>query len=618
MLQQGNYGLILFEHETKDAAATKLLSEFLQDRGAIPFILLTEQADEKAVAEIIQAGAYDCMERSQLNGANLVRTIRCALSLHATQQQRQLAQDSLQKLSCAVEQSADIIFITDDQGVIEYVNPTFEKVTGYCREEVMGRTPGFLKSGQQAPAIYRELWETIRSGDVYRNIEVNRRKNGGLYYVDESIGPIRDAAGTITHFVSNGRDLTERLRVEAQLLQAQKMDAIGRLAGGVAHDFNNLLTIITSYSELALDSVVPGSANQSRIQEILSAARRAAELTRQLLAFSRQQPQALRVAELNPVVAAIIKTLHRLIGEDIDLIFAPGKDVGRIRLDPVQIEQILMNLAANSRDAMPQGGRLSIQTSDVQLDEQYAEHKKAIIPIGRYAVLTVTDTGSGIPADHLAHVFEPFYTTKPSGKGTGLGLATVYGIVKQNHGFVWVYSEPGIGTTLKIYFPCVQERLSPLEVPNLSLTDALRGNETVLLVEDEESLRRASAEFLGLRGYTVLEARDGLDALSVTKHHGSTIHLAVTDVVMPHMSGGQLAKELETTRPETRVLFVSGYAGQTVLDHKVVDVENNFLQKPFTLTQLAKKVRTVLDHNEVQPHLADATRNPYGTMAGSD
>ncbi len=619
MLLQENYRLVLFEHETKDAGATKLLADFLQGRGAIPFILLTEHADEKAIVEIIQAGAYDCVDRSQLNGANLVRTIRCALSLHSTQQHRQLAEDSLRKLSCAVEQSADIIFITNVGGTIEYVNPTFEQVTGYSREEAMGQTPGFLKSGQQAPAIYRELWETIRSGDVYRNIEVNRRKSGGLYYVDESISPIRDSAGTITHFVSNGRDLTERLRVEAQLLQAQKMDAIGRLAGGVAHDFNNLLTIITSYSELALDSVEPGSSTGSRLQEILSAARRAAELTRQLLAFSRQQPQALRVADLNLVVSTIVKTLHRLIGEDIELIFVAGEELGRMRLDPVQIEQILMNLAANSRDAMPQGGRLTIQTSNVRLDEQYAEQKKAVIPIGRYVVLTVTDTGSGIPADHLAHVFEPFYTTKPSGKGTGLGLATVYGIVKQNHGFVWIYSEPGIGTTLKIYFPCVRDRISSPEVPSPCLADALRGNETVLLVEDEEPLRRASAEFLGLRGYTVLQARDGLDALSVTKLHGSTIHLAVTDVVMPHMSGGQLAKELEIMRPETRVLFVSGYTGQTVLDHKV-DVENNFLQKPFTLTQLANKVRTVLDHRPpaLPTPIASRPQTTLGAMAGSD
>ena len=595
MLQQVPYGLVLFEHETADAAATKLLSEFLHTRGSVPFILLTERADEKAIAEIIQAGAYDCVERSQLNGANLVRTIRCALSLHSSQQQRQMAEQAVRKLSCAVEQSADTILVTNSDGIIEYVNPAFEALTGYSQQEVVGQTPNMLKSEQPAPVLYRELWETIRSGDIYRNILVNRKKNGDLYYVDESVTSIRDAEGHITHFVSNGRDLTGRLRVEAKLLQSQKMDAIGRLAGGVAHDFNNLLTIITSYSELALDSVVPGSSTQIRIQEILSAARRAADLTRQLLAFSRKQPQALRVAELNPVVAGIVKILHRLIGEDIELNFAPGEGLGRVRLDPVQIEQVLMNLAANSRDAMPQGGRFTIETSNVRLDEQYADRKRAVIPTGRYAILTITDTGTGIPAEHLPNVFEPFFTTKPLGQGTGLGLATVYGIVKQNHGFVWVYSEAGMGTIFKIYLPCVEDQPVTAAIAEQGVESVLRGTETVLLVEDEEPLRRAAAEFLRLRGYTVLEAHDGIHALSVSKDHNSAIHLAVTDVVMPHMSGGQLATELQTLRPETRLLFVSGYAGQTVVDHRVVDVENNFLQKPFTLKQLASKVRTVLD-----------------------
>ena len=619
MLRRSDYGLVLFEHETGDAAATKLLSEFLQTRGAMPFILLTEHADEKAVAEIIQAGAYDCMERSQLNGANLVRTIRCALSLHSTQLQRQMAEQSLRKLSCAVEQSADTIFIANSEGIIEYVNPAFETLTGYSRQEVTGKAQSILKTDLQAPVLYSELWETIRAGDVCRGIVVNRKKNGEVYYVDESISPIRDAEGRITHFVSNGRDYTERLRLEAQALQSQKMDAIGRLAGGIAHDFNNLLTIITSYSELALDSVISGSPTQARIQEILSAARRAADLTRQLLAFSRKQPQALRVAELNPVVGAIVKTLHRLIGEDIELIFVPGQGLGRVRLDPVQIEQILMNIAANSRDAMPQGGRCTIETSNVQLDEQYIDRKRAIIPTGRYAVLTITDTGTGIPADHLPHVFEPFYTTKPSGKGTGLGLATVYGIVKQNHGFVWAYSEPGMGTIFKIYLPCVPDQPSTLEPPDQGAERVLRGTETVLLVEDEEALRKAAAEFLSLRGYSVLQAKDGLDALSVAKNHGSTIHLAVTDVVMPHMSGGELAKELIRLRPETRVLFVSGYAGQTVLDHKVVDVENNFLQKPFTLRQLASKVRMVLEHNRNAVSIgADAIEHAYIATAGPE
>ncbi len=596
MLQRGSYGLVLFEHETGDAAATGMLAELLQAGRAIPFIVLTDHADEKAVAEIIQAGAWDCVEKSQLNGANLLRTIRCSLNLQAMQQQQKFAESSLRKLSRAVEQSADMIMITNSEGVIEYVNPAFEALTGYSLPEAVGQTPHFLTSGQQAPQLYRELWETISVDNVYHNILVNKKKNGELYYVDESISPIRDVNGQITHFVSNGRDLTKRLHLEAQLLQAQKMDAVGRLAGGVAHDFNNLLTIITSYSELALDAVIPGSSTQSRLQEILAAARRAAELTRQLLAFSRNQPQALRVAELNPVVGGIVKTLQRLIGEDIELRFVPGGGLGRIRLDPTQIEQILMNLGANARDSMPQGGRCTIETANVELDEAYVANKKAVIPTGRYAVLTISDTGTGISPDHLPHIFEPFYTTKPSGKGTGLGLATVYGIVKQNHGFVWAYSEVGMGTVFKVYFPCVADRVVAMEAPEANAEVQTRGSETILLVEDEESLRRATSEFLNLQGYTVLEAKDGLHAMSVANNHGPAIHLLVTDVVMPHVSGGQLAKEMERVRPETEILFISGYAGQTVLDHKVVDVDSNFLQKPYTLKQLAGKVRSVLDH----------------------
>jgi signal transduction histidine kinase/ActR/RegA family two-component response regulator len=451
-----------------------------------------------------------------------------------------------------------------------------------------------LKSGEQGPEVYQELWKTIQSGNVYRSIFVNRKKNGELYYVEESISPVRDASGAITHFISNGRDLTDRLRLEAQLLQVQKMDAIGRLAGGVAHDFNNLLTIIMSYAELAQDAVTAGTSLERKLQEILSAARRAAQLTRQLLAFSRKQPQALRVVELNDVIAEITQTLPRLIGEDIDLTFVPGAGLGRVKVDPVQIEQILMNLAANARDAMPQGGSLSIETSDVHLDEHYVHGKHAIIPTGHYALITVTDNGVGISPDHLPHIFEPFYTTKPSGQGTGLGLATVYGIVKQNRGFIWAYSEPGSGTVFRIYLPCVATRQRHPEAPDRLPEPAVGGSETLLLVEDEDAVRTATAEFLGLQGYTVLEAKDGLDALSVAKNYGSTIHLVVSDVVMPNMSGGQLAKQLESFRPETKVLFVSGYAGKTVFDHKVVDLETNFLQKPFTLRQLSAKIREAL------------------------
>jgi len=601
MLQRGTYDVVLFEHETGDADAVRLLGEFLHAGVSVPFVLLTEDADEQRVAEIIGAGEWNCLTRSQLDGATLIRTIRSTLALHSMQHGRQVAEESLRKLSRAVEQSADTVMVTDREGIIEYVNPAFETLTGYARDDVCGQTPRILKSGEQGPEVYQEVWKTILGGSAYRGIFVNRKKNGELYYVEESISPVRDAEGRITHFISNGRDLTERMRLEAQLLQAQKMDAIGHLAGGVAHDFNNLLTIITSYSELALDAAVADSGLQAKILEILRAARRAAELTRQLLAFSRKQPQALHVVDLNDVICGIARTLHRLIGEDIQFSFTPGTGLGRVRVDPVQIEQILMNLAANARDALPEGGHFHIETSDVLLDEEYVDRKQAVIPKGRYALITASDDGAGIPPEHLQHIFEPFYTTKPLGQGTGLGLATVYGIVKQHKGFVWAYSEPQMGTVFKIYLPGLAGPTHPDEGETGKTAEpAARGSETILLVEDESAVRRATAEFLGLQGYSVLQAQDGLDALSLLQDYGSTVHLLVTDVVMPNMSGGQLAKELKALRPETKILFVSGYAGKTVLDHKVYDAETSFLQKPYTLKQLSSKVRDALDHDVKQ------------------
>ncbi len=594
MLKKRAYELVLFEHEAGDAEAVQLVSEFVRAGVDVPFILLTEDANEQTVAEIISTGTWNCVPKSQLDAATLVRTIRGTLALHSLQQERHSAEEALRKLSSAVEQSADTVVITDRSGIIEYVNPAFEAITGYSHDEACGKTPRILKSGEQAAETYQEMWNTILAGNVYRGIFVNRKKNGELYYVEQSICPVRDASGRVTHFIANGRDLTERLRLESQLSQAQKMDAIGRLAGGVAHDFNNLLTIITSYSELALDTVPPDSPLESKIQEILLAARRAAELTRQLLAFSRKQPQALRVVELNQVVAGIAKTLPRLIGEDIEFNFDPGPGVGCVRVDPLQIEQVLMNLAANARDAMPQGGHLRIETFNLHLDEDYVHGKPAVIPMGHYAVITVSDDGAGIPREDLPHIFEPFYTTKPSGKGTGLGLATVYGIVKQNQGFVWVYSERDRGTVFKIYLPSLNARKQGADAERSDGRTEARGTETILLVEDEHPVRQSSAEYLRLQGYHVLEAKDGVDALKVCREHGSNIDALVTDVVMPNMSGGELARQVARLRPQMKFLFVSGYAGKTVMDHKVVDLETNFLQKPYTLKQLSRMIRGVL------------------------
>jgi two-component system, cell cycle sensor histidine kinase and response regulator CckA len=600
LLQHNPYGLVLFEREAGNVEAVRLLNEFLHEGSSVPFILLTEGADEKTVAEIIEGGTWNCLTRSQLDGATLIRTIRSTMALHSMQQDRQAAEATLRKLSHAVEQSADTVMVTDRDGIIEYVNPAFEALTGYSFAEACGQTPQIIQSDQQTPEFYQAMWKTVLEGKIFRGVLVNRKKSGDLYYVDENISPVRDVGGRITNFIFNGRDLTDRVRLEAQLLQAQKMDAVGRLAGGVAHDFNNLLTIITSYSELALDAVPATSPLEAKLNEILLAARRATELTRQLLAFSRKQPQALRVADLNQVIADIAKTLPRLIGEDIHFSFVRGEELGHVRVDPVQIEQILMNLAANARDAMPQGGHICIETSDVTLDEEYADRKNALIPLGRYALITVTDDGMGIPREHLPHIFEPFFTTKPLGEGTGLGLATVYGIVKQNRGFVWVYSEPQMGTVFKIYLPCVTEPYRMEEVEPAKIESVARGSETILLVEDEHAVRRAAAEFLRQQGYTILEAKDGVEALDIAKSHDSQVHLAVTDVVMPNMSGGQLATELSRSRSETILLFVSGYAGKSVLDHKVIDLENNFLQKPYTLKQLAGKIRKVLDQKHDQ------------------
>jgi len=595
MLTQKPYDLLLFEHNTGDAEAVRLVADFLHAGVSIPFILLTEDADESTVAQIIESGVWNCVAKSRLDGATLVRTIRSTMALHTLQQDQHTAEESLRKLSRAVEQSPDMVLITDRHGIIEYANPAFEALTGYRSDEVYGKTPSMLKSGEQPSEFYQDLWQTILSGSVYRGILVNRKKNGERYYVEESISPVRDAEGRITHFISNGRDLTERMHLEAELRQSQKMDAVGQLAGGVAHDFNNLLTIITSYAELALDSVPEGSGIEGKLHEILLAARRAAELTGQLLAFSRKQPQALRVVEMNGVIGRIAKTLPRLIGEDIEFTFTPGQSLGRVRVDPLQIEQILMNLAANSRDAMPEGGSFRVETSDVLLDENYIHCKNAMIPIGRYVRITVSDNGSGIPAEHLPHIFEPFYTTKPLGEGTGLGLATVYGIVKQNNGFIWAYSESNMGTVFKIYFPCVAASGRPLQHEAAPPQNASSGSETILLVEDEPAVRDATAEFLKRQGYRVLQATDGVEALALAKQYPDPIHLTVTDVVMPNMSGGQMATEIHALRPSTKLLFVSGYAGKTVLDHKVFDLDTNFLQKPYTLKQLSAKIRAALD-----------------------
>ena len=388
-------------------------------------------------------------------------------------------------------------------------------------------------------------------------------------------------------------DVGKRASLEEQLRQSQKLEAIGRLAGGIAHDFNNILTAIMGYSALLQCGLDKGDPKQQEVEEIKKAVRRASSLIQQLLAFSRRQVLQLRVLDLNAVLMNIQQLLQRLIGEDTELIILPARSLGHVKADPGQIEQVLMNLALNARDAMPKGGKVTIVTENVMIDEAFA--RRHLIPHpGPHIMLSVTDTGSGMDEETQAHIFEPFFTTKEQGKGTGLGLATVYGIVKQSGGSVFVYSKPGKGATCKIYLPRVDEAVTVVESVHASV-EPPQGSETILLVEDEEPVRELVRKVLERNGYRILEARHGDEAITICAQHKGEISLLVTDVVMPRMSGREVAERLLVSHPKMKVLYLSGYTDDAVVRHGVLQSMTAFLQKPFTPDALAHKVREVLD-----------------------
>jgi two-component system cell cycle sensor histidine kinase/response regulator CckA len=416
---------------------------------------------------------------------------------------------------------------------------------------------------------------------------------GEIKWIHRRVEPETDGQGHVVRLIGVSQDITARRQLEEQFWQAQKMDAIGTLAGGVAHDFNNLLTIINGNSDLLLSSIKPDDPMRNRLAEIHKAGERAGSLTRQLLMFSRQQVIEPKVLDLNAVVADMEKMLGRLIGEDIVLTTVLGPALAPVQVDPGQFQQVLMNLSVNARDAMPQGGRLTIETCNVTLDDTYAGTHPGVRP-GGYIMLAVSDTGTGMDAPTKARIFEPFFTTKETGKGTGLGLAVVHGVVTQSEGHIDVYSEVGKGTTLKIYLPAVKERLA-MGKSGHGLRLMPRGSETVLLIEDEDAVRTLARHVLSTCGYMVLEAADGREAVRVAGQHPGRIDLVVSDVVMPHLGGRQLVERLAAVKPGMKVLFVSGYTDNALVRHGVLEAEYAFLQKPFTLTALAQKVREVLD-----------------------
>ena len=480
----------------------------------------------------------------------------------------------------------------DSAGILLGVNPAFVSMLGYSSaSELVGRS---------LPNLYADSQQWFTLADYFRSLEQFHglaaewtRKDGSSTLVRLSGRAIR-GEGNAIFFELFTEDVTERRALEQQLRQSQKMEAIGRLAGGIAHDFNNLLMVISGYCEFLLDRIGSNPELRGPAQEIASAADRATSLTRQLLAFSRKQMLAPKVVDLNAVVTENLKMLTRVIGEDIDLVMVPGGDIGAVKADPGQIEQVIMNLAVNARDAMPHGGKLTIETANVALDDNYARFHAPVQP-GDYVMLAISDTGVGMDTDTQTHIFEPFFTTKGP-KGTGLGLSTVYGIIKQSGGYVWVYSEPGKGTTFKIYLPRIGATGEPMEaeVP-VENAHPHPGGETILLVEDEPTLRGLTEQYLRNQGYTVLEAADGAAAIQVSNAHPGPIHLLLTDVIMPGMNGRELAQRISSLRPEAKVLYMSGYTENAIGHNGTLDAGITLLQKPFTLPALKTKVREVLD-----------------------
>jgi PAS domain S-box-containing protein len=511
--------------------------------------------------------------------------------------ERMLTEASIRKLSQAIEQSPVSIVITNVAGTIEFVNTKFTQVTGYSRTQALGENPRILKSGETPDKKYRQLWETIGSGGVWQGELRNRKKNGELFWEQATIAPVRNADDVITHYVAVKEDITERKKLEAQLRQTQKMEAVGQLAGGVAHDFNNMLGVIIGHAELALRKAATDADNALRnnLEGIREAGLRSAEITRQLLAFARKQTIVPKILDLNETVEGMLKLLRRLIGEDVYLAWLPGAKLWPVKMDPSQVDQILANLCVNARDAISGVGKITIETHRIEFDDAYCAEHKGFHP-GEFVMLAVTDNGGGMDKSTMDKLFEPFFTTKEIGRGTGLGLATVYGIVKQNQGFINVYSEPQHGSTFKIYLPRhTGPSLSEKEPKTNLEPQDLSGHETILVVEDEILNMQLVELVLETYGYQVLAASSPSEALHMAKKRTGGIDLLLTDLVMPEMNGRDLAKEVTSLYPDIKCLFMSGYTGNAIVHHGVLDEGIHFLQKPFSKKDLAAKVREVLD-----------------------
>jgi PAS domain S-box-containing protein len=515
-------------------------------------------------------------------------TKRQAKLLDATRQ----AEDMYRNL---VENAVEGVFQTTPDGGYLRVNPALARMYGYeTPEALMSAVKDIGHQVYVNPDRRDEFKRLIAEQGIVEGFEYQvYRKDREKIWLSENARAVRDPQGTVLYYEGTVEEITERKRLEEHLRHALKMEAVGRLAGGVAHDFNNLLTVIQGHSEILQQLPdLPARAFRST-EAIEKAARTAASVTRQLLAFSRMQVIEPKMLDLNLVLAEMGKILPRLIREDIELQIKPAASLGTVLADEGQIEQVIMNLVINARDAMPEGGKLIIETRNVELDQKYASGHPSAVP-GRFAMLAVSDSGQGMDPERQARIFEPFFTTKELGKGTGLGLATVYGIVKQSSGCIWVYSELGLGTTFKIYLPQIEKPAAEATQPDAALSVS-PGTETILLAEDQDDIRALAVEALKSHGYTILQASNGSEALEIAERHQGTLDLVVTDIVMPKMGGRELAECLKRRLPKIKVLFTSGYTEYCAREQRMLDGSIFFLQKPFSLTILLRKVRDALD-----------------------
>ena len=525
--------------------------------------------------------------------------------------ERRLAEGALDHLrrqnEMILNSAGEGLYGIDLRGYSTFVNPAAASMLGWKIADLVGQSihtlihhskPDFTPYPEEECVIR----SAVKDGAAHHvDNEVFWRKDGTSFPVEYTSTPLCDERGALMGAVVVFKDISQRILVDEQLRRAQKMEAVGRLAGGVAHDFNNLLMVIKGHSDNLLDQIMPGDPFRRGVEQIRKAGDRAAALTRQLLAFGRMQVMQAKVIDLNAVVSDMSKMLPRILGEGVEFIFVAEPKLGHVKADPGQIEQVIVNLAVNARDAMPSGGKLTIETSNIELTTEYVRLHPTTRP-GSYVLLAVSDTGHGMDAETQSRIFEPFFTTKERGKGTGLGLATVYGVVKQSDGFVWVYSEPGMGATFKVYLPTVKE---PLDSPSSDWIKAqgvvIRGSETILLAEDEEDVRELARDFLVRAGYVVLEATNGAEALRIASEHAGTIDLLLTDVVMPRMGGPELADRLAPAHPHMKVLFMSGYAEYAAFEHDFLERGSAALQKPFALEALGRKVREVLEGASAEP-----------------